>query len=268
MRSAGRVAARAYAAEVSLLRQYLPKRSQPGPRPDSPADAAGQSDASSEPDGWCSACKQPVPLWGPGPGGRPNAQCPHCLSLERHRFLATLLRDFTPLLRTSRQVVEFAPQPQVRRVLSDIAPELPIIGTDLMDTRWIDFAADGCFLPLRTDSIDVIISFHVLEHIPDDRAAMREIARVLSPGGLFIMQVPYRGNVPTDEDFDASPEERVRRFGQDDHVRFYGNDLDDRLSESGLDVSIALASERFDDRELERLNFPGNSRIWICRPSR
>ena len=217
--------------------------------------------------GWCAACGSDVETWGPGPGGRPNAQCPHCLSLERHRFLGSLLRDFAPLLRTSNCVLEFAPQPQVKRVLAEVAPDLPVLGTDLMDARFIHLTADGCHLPLRSNSVDVIISFHVLEHIPDDAAAMREINRVLAPGGLFIMQVPYRPGVPTDEDPSAGPEERIRRFGQDDHVRFYGSDLDDRLRNAGLDVALITAAERFSPAELERLNVPATTPIWICRPT-
>ncbi len=89
-------------------------------------------------------------------------------------------------------------------------------------------------IPLRDDSVDLMVCYHVLEHIPDDRAAMREMARVLAPGGLALVQVPFRPGTVTDEDPDAPEEERVRRFGQADHVRYYGDDFEDRMVESGL----------------------------------
>ncbi len=216
--------------------------------------------------GHCPACGQDVEEWAPGPGGRPAAKCPHCFSLERHRHLAVVLRHLAPVITTSRQLLEFAPQPQVRRVLADIAPHLRVVGTDLMDARWIDFLADGCHLPLRSRSIDAIISFHVLEHIPDDVQAMREITRVLSDGGVFIMQVPYRPTALTDEDPSAPEEERVRRFGQHDHVRWYGTDLNDRLAISGLNIRYRTADQVFTAAELQRYNVPPGDPIWIGRP--
>ena len=80
-----------------------------------------------------------------------------------------------------------------------------------------------------------MVQFHVLEHIPDDGAAIREMVRVLKPGGLALVQVPYRATVPTDEDPNASEEERTQRFGQADHVRYYGKDFNDRLRDNGFD---------------------------------
>ena len=50
----------------------------------------------------------------------------------------------------------------------------------------------------------------MLEHIPDDRAAMRELARVLTPTGFGIVQVPFRQGKQTDEDPSAPVEERPK----------------------------------------------------------
>jgi len=50
--------------------------------------------------------------------------------------------------------------------------------------------AAGTALPLRSASFDGVIASDVLEHIADDVAAAREIARVLRPGGVFIFSVP------------------------------------------------------------------------------
>jgi SAM-dependent methyltransferase len=45
-------------------------------------------------------------------------------------------------------------------------------------------------LPFAAQSFDVVCAFEVLEHIPDDGQALREIARVLRPGGAFFLSVP------------------------------------------------------------------------------
>lgn len=51
-------------------------------------------------------------------------------------------------------------------------------------------AADAARLPFRSDAFDAVICTETLEHLPDDRGAVREIARVLRPGGLLHAAVP------------------------------------------------------------------------------
>jgi SAM-dependent methyltransferase len=51
---------------------------------------------------------------------------------------------------------------------------------------------DGARLPLRNSSVDVVVSFEVLEHLADERAALQEIRRVLKPGGDLVVTVPNR----------------------------------------------------------------------------
>jgi SAM-dependent methyltransferase len=50
--------------------------------------------------------------------------------------------------------------------------------------------AVGTARPLRSGAFDAVLASDVLEHIADDAAAVREIARVLRPGGAFIFSVP------------------------------------------------------------------------------
>lgn len=218
----------------------------------------------SEPIGYCPACNSPVDVWNPGPGGRPRATCPTCSSLERHRFLAVTLEGLRPLLATSGRLLEAAPQPQVRKVIRRLAPTIGYVGTDLMDLRWVNVCADALTLPFRDGIFDLALHFHVFEHIPDDRTAMREVARVLRPGGLLICQVPQRPGTMTDEEFGLSPEENLARFGQEDHVRYYGDDFEDRLTESGLRVSTYTAADVLDEDQLDHINVPPNERLWFA----
>lgn len=141
------------------------------------------------------------------------------------------------------------------------------VGIDLMDERFLDAKADGCYLPFADNSFDFMVQFHVLEHIPDDAAAIREMSRVMKPGGIAIVQVPYRATVPTDEDINASPEERIERFGQVDHIRYYGFDFIDRLTDNGFDATYLTASDVVGEADRERCNILANDPIWVCRPS-
>jgi SAM-dependent methyltransferase len=172
-----------------------------------------------------------------------------------------------PYVETMGAVLEFARQHQIQSLLRELAPRANYVGTDLFDLRYASVAADGCALPFDDASFDLILSFHVLEHIPDDIAAMREMRRVLKPGGLLLVQVPRREGVPTEEDLDASPEEKTRRFGQSDHVRYYGDDLEARFVSAGLRTSFFRADSFLSVADLERFNVPAHNPLWICRRS-
>ncbi|MGH8545505.1 MAG: class I SAM-dependent methyltransferase [Gammaproteobacteria bacterium] len=97
-------------------------------------------------------------------------------------------------------------------------------------------------LDIASGDRTLVFCSHVLEHIPDDRAAMRELHRVLAPGGTAIVAVPI-GDGPTDEGPVSSMEERILRFGQKDHVRLYGLDIVDRLEDSGFDIEVLSAAD-------------------------
>jgi ubiquinone/menaquinone biosynthesis C-methylase UbiE len=88
----------------------------------------------------------------------------------------------------------------------------------------------------ESNYFDLIICNHVLEHILDDRKAMRELFRVLKPGGKAILQVPLSMTLnETFEDFSITdPAERICIFGQRDHCRIYGQDYGQRLEEAGF----------------------------------
>jgi SAM-dependent methyltransferase len=86
-------------------------------------------------------------------------------------------------------------------------------------------------------SFDVIVCSHVLEHV-DDRLALRNLHRVLRPGGLLIAMVPIvEGWDRTYEDATITTrEDRKRHFDGATHVRYYGRDFRDRVVEAGFRV--------------------------------
>ena len=53
--------------------------------------------------------------------------------------------------------------------------------------------AAGEFIPLPSSTFDLILSHEVIEHVQDDRAAIREMIRVLKPGGRVVIFCPNRG---------------------------------------------------------------------------
>jgi SAM-dependent methyltransferase len=211
----------------------------------------------------CSACGSDLQAFAPGPGGRPNAACPRCGSLERHRFLGLLLEMSVPMLDPIDVLLDIAPSPQTTAIFERIAPGLHCrldLGTD---NRLVDVLGSVTALPYRDDSVDLLVCSHVLEHVPDDRAAMREIARVLRPGGLGIIAVPFRAGVPTEEDPTASEAERIRRFGQADHVRYYGDDFEQRLTDAGLGWQRETPLELLGEEGVRAHGLNPDEPVWL-----
>jgi SAM-dependent methyltransferase len=218
----------------------------------------------------CPACHQPVD--GFLPGGvrrRPGARCPSCSALERHRFLAVLLDGLGPVLAGSATVVDIAPSRYTTAHLDhlDVGRYVRVDLDPDADGRAVDVQASLTSLPFAAASVDLLLCYHVLEHVPDDRAAMREIARVLRPGGYALVQVPFRPGAATDEDPNAPEEERVRRFGQADHVRWYGADLEERLAEAGLTGARIEPGDVLGDA-LASATGVKRQPVWVLRAAR
>jgi SAM-dependent methyltransferase len=182
----------------------------------------------------CPACGTTVSRFAPyGVALRPDAQCPGCGSLERHRALWLYLQRQTAFFDRSLRVLLIAPDPMLdaegrRRhpdfLSIDLAPGFAM--------RRMDLTA----LELPDEDRDLVIAYHVLEHIPDDQAAMREIRRVLKPGGIALLEVPVSEGATDERYASAPPEVRAEHYGQPDHVRQYGrSDFEARLLAHGLE---------------------------------
>ena len=195
--------------------------------------------------------------------GRENARCPSCGVLERHRFLGYLIDRLSPVIVTASAVLDIAPQSGIRQQLRALVGTR-YVGVDLQTVRQIDACASLEQLPFRDGSFDFLVCYHVLEHVRDDAASMRELARVLSSRGLAVVQVPMSHGRPTEDDPAASPEERQRRFGQEDHLRMYGDDLPDRLLAAGLEA-VRTRPQTFLSSEAEVRYMVGGTAVWLCR---
>jgi SAM-dependent methyltransferase len=189
-----------------------------------------------------------------------GGMCPRCRSHPRHRAIALLLgRGDLP----GRRLLHFAPEPLFDPVFARL-PAVDRVTADLHAPA--DLRLDISDMDLPDSSFDLILCSHVLEHVPDDRAAMRELRRVLTAGGLSLILVPYRPAVTTYEDPSiTSPLARMVAFGQQDHVRIYGKDLPDRLREAGFEVEDHTAAELFDDATIERSELDPDEHVFLCR---
>lgn len=202
-----------------------------------------------------------------GPAGRiprPGARCNRCGTLERHRQLYLYLQRKTDLFRDEFSVLHFSPARGLARRLKTQA-NLHYVTSEY--DKPADLQLDLTRLDLPDESWDVILCYHVFEHIPDDRAGMREMFRVLKPGGLAVVQVPVREEPDTLEDLAViTDEERVRLYGQADHVRYYGwKDFADRFEEVGFEVTIERFGHELSPEEVREYALDPNERIYLLR---
>ena len=98
------------------------------------------------------------------------------------------------------------------------------------------------------ESFDLIICYHILEHIDNDIKAMNELWRILTKGGYCIIQTPFKEGEIYENNAITSPKEREKHFGQSDHVRVYSiNGLTKRLENVGFQVEIRNFREKYEN---------------------
>jgi len=213
-------------------------------------------------DVWCPVCERSARRFA-SHRGRPQARCPHCGSLERHRVLWLWLRARVP---AGARVLHVAPEPGLAQRLQELS--IKYLSVDL-DSPHAMKHCDITAIPEPDASFDVVICNHVLEHIADDRTAMRELRRVLRPGGLAVLQHPVEDRPDSFEDASVvDPAERLRVFGQEDHVRIYGWDILDRLREAGfVDVSVPEPCDDYSPAEHARYGLMPSPTIVATRRS-
>lgn len=168
--------------------------------------------------------------------GQANARCPLCGSMERHRLLWLWLRAESDFFTAPLRVLHFAPEFGIKQRLSRQS-NLNYATADL-GSRLADEHFDITEIPHPDGSFDVILCNHVLEHVAEDRKAMQELHRILRPGGWAVLMTPVGKGVPMTEEGVIDPDARLRRFGQEDHVRLYGQDFYDRLRDAGFEVEV------------------------------
>lgn len=205
---------------------------------------------------------------------RANARCHTCQSLERHRLLHLYINQSLGLFSTKENIrlLHFAPEKCFYDIFSNIK-NIDYVPCDLfpeiynykggvkisqIDMTKIDF---------MDNSFDFILCNQVLEHIPNDVLAMKELFRVMKNGGSGIFQVPidYSREV-TYEDFTiTSPEGRQKAFGQHDHVRWYGRDYKHKLELAGFIVSEDDFVKQLSDADRTKYSLTPTELIYYCR---
>jgi SAM-dependent methyltransferase len=215
----------------------------------------------------CPCCGRQFRAFAPD-WNRPGAICPGCGAHERHRSLCLYLKERTEIGKRPLSLLHFAPEYALSENL-ERAPGLRYVTADI-DPDVADLELDITQMELEDRSFDAIICSHVLEHVEDDRSAMRELHRVLRPGGWALVLVPLDLNRKTTYEDPAitTPEQRRDAYWQEDHVRLYALDIADRLAEAGFEVTTEYFADGLPPGAAERFGLIRPDVIFRCnRPA-
>ena len=198
----------------------------------------------------CNICHWTGPAFD-GPFHSEMAQCPQCGSIARDRFL---MHCFVSNVKRPKglRILETSPRlgheyrVMMRRHFRYTASDFDLSAHEG------DIQIDLQNIALPDSSIDVLLTPHVLEHVPDTGKALAEIHRMLAPGGHMFLQVPLlvgTTTVPSEPEFHADNTPVFFRFGWD---------LTFRLREAGFQTKV-LVTEEWHDMLTGRIEPPASN---------
>lgn len=192
--------------------------------------------------------------------------CPRCWGGARHRLLALYIKN---ILRpsTDSKILDIAPNRATGYIFNKNLCK-NYISIDL-DSPVAMCNMDLTSLAFRDNKFDLIICFHVLEHIKNDTKAIEEIYRVLKPDGAAILQVPFSGKNGHTFELDSydytDKKMNMKLYGHPGHVRRYGEkDYLAKLKTIGFKVKLDNYVQTFSDADIAKYGLDKNKTIYVC----
>jgi len=194
-----------------------------------------------------------------------NAVCPRCRSDIRQRFILAFMRQRSDLFTRPQRVLHFAPELGLYQLLRKA--DLDYVTADLHPDQFTKAVrADITDIPFSDGEFDHVICIHVVEHIKNDRLAIRELYRVTKPGGHAIIAVPTYGET-TYEDESLDYAGREIQYGTGDHLRLNGLDFANKLEEAGFSVEIVSVDDvpgKYVDRAVRSPHTESDRYLFWC----
>jgi len=194
-----------------------------------------------------------------------NTKCPKCNSLARHRLIPYSASYFD-LNFNQKVLLHVGPNTEESRWVSKQLRLKTYLRFDLSKHRLINLVGDLEKIPLVSESIDYVLIWHVLEHIPNDHSVIHEIHRVLRNGGSAVVSVPIfpPDRVQTFEDPTLARENYQDAYGHFDHVRACGLDYGDRFQAAGFHVRELRVKTLPKQSDTELYGLSASHVAWCC----
>lgn len=185
--------------------------------------------------------------------------CPRCGSLSRTRRLWDLVK--TDFLKEGSRILDFSPSRSIYRAFKK-NPSIIYTSSDLSGDFLSEVYYDITNIESQDDIFDLIICYHILEHIEDDYQAIKELYRIMKKNAVCIIQTPWKQGEIYEDYLIRSKEDRLKHFGQKDHVRIYSAiGLKQRLTDCEFSVEIREYQEEAENK----FGHKTKESVLICR---
>lgn len=198
-----------------------------------------------------------------------NAICPNCGSDIRHRFTAAFLRNSPRLFQANIKLLYFAPEEGVFKFLKK-QRNISCVNCDIEPANYSRYGAvrvDMTDIQFADNSFDAAIAIHVIEHIENDSAAIKQLYRVIKPGGWALLAVPISGEI-TYEDKSLDSQGRINAYGLAGHFRMNGLDFRKKLADNGFHVETYTIEDipgNYIDRQANSAHVESDKYLFLCR---
>lgn len=187
-----------------------------------------------------------------------DLMCPRCGSLARQRRLWSFI-EHENIIQPTDKILHFSPARVLQKMFRRLYP--CYITSDFANEFPADKHYDITQISASDSSFDIIVCYHVLEHIPDDKKAMHELYRTVKTGGSVIIQTPFKEGAIYEDSTINTPELREEHFGQQDHVRIYSAEgLKVRLENVGFKVKV----HSFPSPDNAKFGLNSDERLLVC----
>jgi predicted SAM-dependent methyltransferase len=173
-------------------------------------------------------------------------------------------KNKTNIFKENLRLLHFAPEDSFQNIFNSYS-NIDYVSADLTASNAM-LKMDITNILFKNEAFDVILCSHVLEHVEDDKRAMREMFRVLKKGGWAVIQSPVDKNRErTYEDRSIrTPKDREKYFGELDHVRTYGLDYKQRLEDAGFTVKFNDYLKELGEGAIKTYALSNNDEIYLC----
>ena len=198
-----------------------------------------------------------------GGGYREDSICPLCGANDRIRWQKYVLENFTDIMKKQCSVLHIAPETPIQKLLN-FNTKCDYYAGDI-DLDKAEHKIDLTDIQFRDSFFDYVIANHVLEHIERIDIAFSEIKRVLKPDGKLIVSFPICMDIKTKEDKSITqPEDRLKEYGQVDHVRLFGCDYKEQIEKLGLRADVKSPRDILADDIIKKYGMIKDDVILIC----
>jgi predicted SAM-dependent methyltransferase len=193
-----------------------------------------------------------------------NYSCKNCGASDRDRLISLYLKRYFEFNKNKISLLDFAPSKSLFQFIKNLNVNYRSADLFMED---VDDKVDIRNMNIYDDnSFDLFICSHVLEHIDDDKKAMKELHRITKKNGVGICLVPIMLSIENsveNKEYLESEHLRWKYFGQNDHVRMYSKkSFINRLKTVGFKVN-EYGSDYFGKSTFTRMGIDYKSVLYV-----